>query len=543
MKIFKEDKDGNESFPHLSNGLTDPAYMEQLEKLENSDLNVKGKQYISDAMMTFSLYNNLPNNSNNSKGFPILKKNSNNNNAFIQNTTSEYSEETFSTQNLHLLYKTNKKNELEKNRKINKQEQKDKNDKEKDKEKDKKNDIEKEAKIELSITGCIEVIFLFPYIKYEITIYDKEKRVYLKVYRRYSEFEILRRVLVNKYACVYTPPLPGKKFFGIFDKELFEKRKKFLQIFLHELQYLVYYFYDSEEIKSFLDPNVEFFSPNEDLIVSNLPSLDVEESLTQLSSFAEIAKKTFVNNIQNIHDKIVLKLREQDMSMTDKLTEIVVKNYPRKVLQKNRNTIMLFANRLKQQTKFVEDLSTVLENIKNKEKEFQKAETYFNEQLIIFQTNYLENITLGEKKIPPKEIRNIEDKINQISIERPIYVLTKNISDWAYRENNIIQSYCDSFFSLNFFIDKDKEIKREIKLIKMSKNKIKRKEELNKLLKLNHLLNEILILNTIYLHDVRIDRYKYSRFQLYYNAIKFSIEKNKEDSQMKNLIYNLIEPK
>ena len=170
-------------------------------------------------------------------------------------------------------------------------------------------------------------------------------------------------------------------------------------------------------------------------------------------------------------------------------------------------------------------------------------ETNFNEQLLLFQTNYLANITLGEQKTTPKEIQNIEDKINQISIERPIYVLTKNISDWAYREDNIIQSYCDSFFSLNFFIDKDKEIKREIRLIKMSKNKIKRKEELNKLLKLNHLLNEILILNTIYLHDVRIDRYKYSRFQLYYNAIKFSIEKNKEDILMKNSIYDLIEPK
>lgn len=542
MKIFKEDKDGNDSFPRLNNGLTDPAYMEQLEKLENSDLNVKGKQYISDAMMTFTLYNNLPNNSNNSKNLPIFTRNGNNN-GFIQNTTSEYSEETLSTQNLHLLYKTNKKCELEKNKKANKQEQKDKNDKEKDREKDKKNDIEKEAKIELSITGCVEVSFLFPYIKYEITIYDKEKRAYLKVYRRYSEFENLRRVLVNKYACVYTPPLPGKILFGIFDRDLFEKRKKFLQIFLHELQYLVYYFYDSEEIKSFLDPNIEYFSPNENLIVSSLPSLDVDESLIQLSSFAEIAKKTFVNNIQNIHDKIVLKLREQDMSMTDKLTEIVIKNYPRKVIQKNRNTIMFFANRLKQQTKFVEDLSTVLENIKNKEKEFQKVETNFNEQLLLFQTNYLANITLGEQKTTPKEIQNIEDKINQISIERPIYVLTKNISDWAYREDNIIQSYCDSFFSLNFFIDKDKEIKREIRLIKMSKNKIKRKEELNKLLKLNHLLNEILILNTIYLHDVRIDRYKYSRFQLYYNAIKFSIEKNKEDILMKNSIYDLIEPK
>jgi hypothetical protein len=54
------------------------------------------------------------------------------------------------------------------------------------------------------------------------------------------------------------------------------------------------------------------------------------------------------------------------------------------------------------------------------------------------------------------------------------------------------------------------------------------------LVKLNKLLNETIILNTIYLHDVRIDRYKYSRFQLYYNAIKFAIQKRKESSIINN---------
>ena len=533
MKTFKEDKDGNDSFPRANNGLTDPAYMEQLEKLENSDITTKCKEYISDAMMTFNINNNIP--LNNTNQHFLLKTNT----LLIQNTTSEYSEEALSVKKCF----TSKQNQkvitpLKNNTK---QEQKEKYEKE-IKAQEKKNDLEKEARMELSITGCVQISFLFPYIKYEITIYDKEKKAYLKVYRRYCEFENLRRVLVNKYACVYTPPLPGKILFGIFEKDLLEKRKKFLQIFLHELQYLVYYFYDSPEIKAFLDPNVDYFSPDDNLIVSNIPSLDVDESLTQLTSFAEISKKTFVNNIQNIHDKIVLKLREQDMSMTDKLTEIVIKSYPRKIIQKNRNTVMSFANRLKgQQSKFVQDLFIVLENIKNQQKDFHKAESTFNEQLLIFQKDYVNNISMGESKaIISNEIKS---KMNKLSIEKPLYVLVKNISDWAYREDNIIQSYCDSFFSLNYFIDKEKEIRQEIRLIKMSKNKMKRKEELNKLLRLNHLLNEILILNTIYLHDVRIDRYKYSRFQLYYNAIKFCIEKNKENTSMHNAIYELIDNK
>ena len=233
MKTFKEDKDGNDSFPRANNGLTDPAYMEQLEKLENSDVTTKCKEYISDAMMTFNINNNIP--LNNTNQHFLLKTNT----LLIQNTTSEYSEEALSVKKCF----TSKQNQkvitpLKNNTK---QEQKEKYEKE-IKAQEKKNDLEKEARMELSITGCVQISFLFPYIKYEITIYDKEKKAYLKVYRRYCEFENLRRVLVNKYACVYTPPLPGKILFGIFEKDLLEKRKKFLQIFLHELQYLVYYF-------------------------------------------------------------------------------------------------------------------------------------------------------------------------------------------------------------------------------------------------------------------------------------------------------------
>ena len=59
--------------------------------------------------------------------------------------------------------------------------------------------------MELTITGYVKVKFLLPYVKYEISIYDKEKKVHLKVYRRYCEFDTLRKTLVNKYACVSSP--------------------------------------------------------------------------------------------------------------------------------------------------------------------------------------------------------------------------------------------------------------------------------------------------------------------------------------------------
>ena len=564
MKRFKEDKDETENpFPQNTNGITDPAYMEKLEKLENSDIINNYKEYISDATMTFKhnyidLENNNHNYSNNYNNSNTHQNKSSINNQLSPkqksliwpNTTSEYSEETISNKKeKEKLQRIDEEivafdnhNHNNNNNNINFNITTNKNIIVNDTyNKEKKNDLEKEAKMELTITGYVKVKFLLPYVKYEISIYDKEKKVHLKVYRRYCEFDTLRKTLVNKYACVYAPPLPGKILFGFLEKNLLEKRKKFLQIFLHELQYLVYYFYDSPEIQAFLDPNIEYFNPNENLNVTNILSYDIDESLIYLHSFAEISKKTFVNNIQNIHDKIVLKLREQDMSMTDKLTEIVTKNYPRKLILKNRSTIMSFATNLQQnQKQFVNNVFTVLEHIKECTKNYYQSEYKFNECLLCFQNEYLTNLSEGKICLSKYNRNESNNKIKEILHKKPLYVLTKNICDWAYREDNIIHSYCDSFFTLNYFIDKEKEIRREIRLIKLSKNKIKRKDELNKLLKLNHYLNEILILNTIYLHDVRIDRYKYSRFQLYYNAIKFSIEKNKEAITLHNSLYNQI---
>ena len=100
----------------------------------------------------------------------------------------------------------------------------------------------------------------------------------------------------------------------------------------------------------------------------------------------------------------------------------------------------------------------------------------------------------------------------------------------------INNAYIDSFTTLNYFEDKLKEVKDSIKRIKMMKHKISKKEDLEKNIYMNKLLNKIIILNTIYLKHVRIERYKYSRFQLYYNSLKFSTNKIQKESDMKNKI-------
>ena len=342
---------------------------------------------------------------------------------------------------------------------------------------------------------------------------------------------------MNKYACIYTPPLPGKVFFGSLNNHLIEVRKKFLQIFLHELQCLVYYFYDSPEIKDFLDPKIINFIPNSNLNIKYLSYLSIDVCINHMEDYCKIARKTFINHIQNIKDKIVLKLREDDMNNKEQLPDLINRQYPRIVIQKNISRISQFSESLKNQTNFIDNIYTVLKDIKEKEKDYIEVENYFYKNLMTFKNDYIYCLSFGKtktKNINYKKQENIENQILNNPNQRPNYILIKNITDWSYREGTIIQAYLDSFTSLNFFLEKENEVKKDIRNIKNSKYKYKKKEELNKLVKLNKLLNETIILNTIYLHDVRIDRYKYSRFQLYYNAMKFAIQKRKESSMINN---------
>jgi hypothetical protein len=167
--------------------------------------------------------------------------------------------------------------------------------------------------------------------------------------------------------------LPGKILFNFLEKNLAEKRKKFLQIFLHELQYLIYYFYDSPEIKEFLDPKIEYYNSNPTLNVSLLLKQNINDSFQSIVEFCEISKKTFVSHLQNIHDKIILKLRENDMNMKEKLTDIIVKNYPPKIIQKNRNNILMFTELIKKDNDFKDSLLVKLKNIKKIQKKSRKS--------------------------------------------------------------------------------------------------------------------------------------------------------------------------
>jgi len=442
----------------------------------------------------------------------------------------------------------------------------------------KKKEITKENRYEINIVDYIRIKCIYSYYKFGILIYDRETNKYVKVYRRYSEFENLRKILINKYICVYCPPLPGKILFNFLEKNLAEKRKKFLQIFLHELQYLIYYFYDSSEIKDFLDPKIEYFNYDSNINVSLLLKQNINESFQSIIEFSEISKKTFISHLQNIHDKIILKLRENDMNMKEELTDLIVKNYPPKIILKDRSNIIKFTENIEKDTNFNNNLLIKLKKIKKEQKNYFTAENNFFKNLNKFRENYEKNLNNLNSLYESNENNNINDINNIINLndsnkdisftiniscssdndnsfnndkmdekdkiqiekyliapsKRPYYIFLKNIYDWLLREGMINNAYIDSFTTLYYFEDKLKDVKESIKRIKMIKNRIRKKEELEKYIYMNKLLNQIIILNAIYLKHVRIERYKYSRFQLYYNALKFAAEKIREELDMKN---------
>ena len=537
MKKFEEDEtdiqENKMNEPHQTN----PEYMKKLQCLESSEASS------SKRIKTFMSDTNFKNKLASIKALKQKEESKNNN---INSTPSETN--------------SSKQNKIEKNKDIiiiN----------------PKKKELSKEYRYEINITDYIKIKFIYSYYKYGILIYDREKNNSTKVYRRYSEFENLRQILINKYVCVYAPPLPGKILFNFLENNLAEKRKKFLQIFLHELQYLIYYFYDSPEIKDFLDPKIEYFNCNLILNVSILLKQNINDSFQSIVEFSEISKKTFVSHLQNIHDKIILKLRENDMNMKEKLTDLIIKNYPPKIIQKNRDNIIKFIENIKKDNNFTDSLLIKLKNIKKKQKKYFITENNFYKKINEFKQNYENNINnlynYNNDKNKNNKLSNninidiinynnnnnitnnnihINNNYNKKKIEnyldypskRHYYIFLKNIFDWILREGMINYAYIESFLTLNYFEDKLKDVKESIRRIKMMKHKINKKEELEKYVYMSKLLNQIIILNTIYLQNVRIDRYKYSRFQLYYNALKFSSNKIKLELDMQNKFSELI---
>lgn len=95
------------------------------------------------------------------------------------------------------------------------------------------------------------------YVLYTVKGEDKDGN--FEVYRRFSDFLVLRDSLFKRWPGVFLPAIPPKKAVGNLEPAFIEERRKFLEIFIKELAKLKYVWY-TDEIKIFLrstQPDIE----------------------------------------------------------------------------------------------------------------------------------------------------------------------------------------------------------------------------------------------------------------------------------------------
>ena len=385
--------------------------------------------------------------------------------------------------------------------------------------------------VEIKITGYLIKNIIFQHIKYILTIKNLDictssdsKNSTYKLYRRYSEFKKLRDMLMKKYIGIFLPSLPRKQIFRSTDINLIEFRKKFLQIFLHELQ-LCHFFNESEEIKGFLDPTISAFPPE------NLKIISAMNKLNEDFLFEEVCKnirKTYKFNFQNTF--IVEKNEKyQTLSANDEITW--KNNYPLyksldiSVIPQKLKNLNTFCEKLSIQKTFLENIRLCLNHFTPQQKDFMEKKSEFLESLIEFQNiciipimkttndktffidskniqdhNYVNKDNYSEEKNHnKKDCKNIQDilEISNIFNKYPINtkrikeiftqklkktsnVVFKNLHDWIYKEIIDADSITECIGEMKEYLHRLSQIEDEIKMFDQNLEE-KNKRNFNKL--------------------------------------------------------------
>jgi hypothetical protein len=89
---------------------------------------------------------------------------------------------------------------------------------------------------------------LTKYVLYAIRGSDRDGT--FEIYRRFSDFAVLRKTMVKRWPGVYVPPIPEKKSMGNLDAKFIEERRKQLEKFCLKVAELPHLFY-ADEFKIF----------------------------------------------------------------------------------------------------------------------------------------------------------------------------------------------------------------------------------------------------------------------------------------------------
>jgi sorting nexin-1/2 len=89
------------------------------------------------------------------------------------------------------------------------------------------------------------------YILYRVNGTDREGK--FEIWRRYSDFEVLRQTLVERFPGLYVPPIPKKKAIGNKNAAFLDERCFLLNMFLKQLARCPYLI-ESEEFGIWIKP-------------------------------------------------------------------------------------------------------------------------------------------------------------------------------------------------------------------------------------------------------------------------------------------------
>ena len=149
--------------------------------------------------------------------------------------------------------------------------------------------------IKISVTDPVIKDGLNKYVLYAVRGADRDGT--FEIYRRFSDFNTLRKAMVKRWPGVYVPPIPEKKAVGNMDSKFIEERRSLLEKFCLKVAELPHLFY-SDEFKLFTR------SSNIDLekALNALPEVNPEELIKKYElNFSQLSGK-------EINTEIVLKI-------------------------------------------------------------------------------------------------------------------------------------------------------------------------------------------------------------------------------------------
>jgi len=301
---------------------------------------------------------------------------------------------------------------------------------------------DKNIKITIKNPKVIETgFFSSNYILYEINT-EITPELNWTVFRRYSDFILLRQVLRNYFPRLFIPPIPGKKI-GTrrFEVDFIDKRMFFLNKFLQDL-ILNETFKSSEALVSFLsnlDRNQFEMKMRE--LSSYIPSNIIEDNRT-LNGKLIISKNdinnekyfTNITNYFNIQDQLLDRLNYSLRNFYDQINEAVISLED---VQKDFELLNLLNNKVQMKEEIIKTYEKLGIFFKNWKKIlFNQNEIIKDNIKYFFKYVKMEGKSYNELIISRDEIKNkFIYENNRLNQKKDKLFGTMDITKWEITED------------------------------------------------------------------------------------------------------------